>query len=122
RGAMTTAARDPAQKFIVAEGPIGVGKTSLARRLSASVNAETVLEQAAENPFLERFYRNPRAGAGVAIEPLQEGILGRLLQHGFRIHAGGQPTRETGLPHANGALGDNELLSGVSRSSGHGTT
>jgi deoxyadenosine/deoxycytidine kinase len=49
--------------FIVIEGPIGVGKTSLARRLCASLEAEPVLEQAAENPFLERFYRNPRDGA-----------------------------------------------------------
>jgi deoxyadenosine/deoxycytidine kinase len=47
----------------VIEGPIGVGKTSLARRLCASLEAEPVLEQAAENPFLERFYRNPRDGA-----------------------------------------------------------
>ncbi len=45
------------------EGPIGVGKTSLARRLCTSLEAEPVLEQAAENPFLERFYRNPRDGA-----------------------------------------------------------
>src|SRR5438105_11556008 len=60
---MTTAASEPAHKFIVVEGPIGVGKTSLARRLSGSLNAETVLEQADENPFLERFYRNPRVGA-----------------------------------------------------------
>jgi deoxyguanosine kinase len=50
-------------KFIVVEGPIGVGKTSLARRLCDSLSAEGVLEQAAQNPFLERFYRNPRAGA-----------------------------------------------------------
>ena len=49
--------------FVVIEGPIGVGKTSLARRLCASLEAEPVLEQAAENPFLERFYRNPRDGA-----------------------------------------------------------
>jgi deoxyguanosine kinase len=49
--------------FIVIEGPIGVGKTTLARRLCASLEAEPVLEQAAENPFLERFYRNPRDGA-----------------------------------------------------------
>lgn len=50
-------------QFIVIEGPIGVGKTSLARRLCTSLEAEPVLEQAAENPFLERFYRNPRDGA-----------------------------------------------------------
>jgi len=54
---------DIAHQFIVIEGPIGVGKTSLARRLCASLEAEAVLEQAAENPFLERFYRNPRDGA-----------------------------------------------------------
>jgi deoxyadenosine/deoxycytidine kinase len=52
-----------AQRFIVIEGPIGVGKTSLARRLSQSLNAQLVLEQAEQNPFLERFYRNPRAAA-----------------------------------------------------------
>ncbi len=50
-------------QFIVIEGPIGVGKTSLARRLCSSFSAAGVLEQAAQNPFLERFYRNPRAGA-----------------------------------------------------------
>jgi deoxyguanosine kinase len=50
-------------RFIVVEGPIGVGKTSLAVRLGASLSADVVLEQAAQNPFLERFYRNPRAGA-----------------------------------------------------------
>src|SRR3954465_11055363 len=60
---MSTAPSEPAHKFIVVEGPIGVGKTSLARRLCTSLSAEAVLEQAAENPFLERFYRNPRAGA-----------------------------------------------------------
>ncbi|MGH8259966.1 MAG: deoxynucleoside kinase [Steroidobacteraceae bacterium] len=50
-------------RFVVIEGAIGVGKTSLARRLCASLAAEPVLEQASQNPFLERFYRNPRAGA-----------------------------------------------------------
>jgi deoxyguanosine kinase len=50
-------------RYIVVEGPIGVGKTSLARRLAASLGAQTVFEQAEENPFLERFYRNPKAGA-----------------------------------------------------------
>jgi deoxyguanosine kinase len=54
---------DIPHQYIVIEGPIGVGKTSLARRVCASLGAEPVLEQAAENPFLERFYRNPRDGA-----------------------------------------------------------
>lgn len=50
-------------RFIVVEGPIGVGKTSLAKRMAQNLGGELVLEQADENPFLERFYRNPRAGA-----------------------------------------------------------
>src|SRR5262245_65997942 len=50
-------------RFIVVEGPIGVGKTSLACRIGSSLQADLVLEQAMQNPFLERFYRNPRAGA-----------------------------------------------------------
>jgi deoxyguanosine kinase len=53
----------PAQRYIVVEGPIGVGKTSLARRLADSLEAELVLEQDAQNPFLERFYRNQKSGA-----------------------------------------------------------
>ncbi len=46
----------PAPGYIVVEGPIGVGKTSLVTRLAQSFAAETLLEQAEENPFLERFY------------------------------------------------------------------
>lgn len=56
-------ANETTHRFIVVEGPIGVGKTSLARRLCASLSAQGVLEDAGQNPFLERFYRNPRAGA-----------------------------------------------------------
>jgi deoxyadenosine/deoxycytidine kinase len=50
-------------RYLAIEGPIGVGKTSLARRLAETLDAQLVLEQAEENPFLERFYRNPRVGA-----------------------------------------------------------
>jgi deoxyguanosine kinase len=50
-------------KFIAVEGPIGVGKTSLVLRLCASLGAQALLEPSAQNPFLERFYRNPRAAA-----------------------------------------------------------
>lgn len=53
----------PAQRYIVIEGPIGVGKSSLARRLAETLDAELVLEQDAQNPFLERFYKNPKSGA-----------------------------------------------------------
>ena len=50
-------------RFIVVEGPIGVGKTSLAKRLAQSFASELILEQAEENPFLERFYKNRRNAA-----------------------------------------------------------
>jgi deoxyguanosine kinase len=43
---------------IVVEGPIGVGKTSLARRLAEKLSAQTLLELPEENPFLEKFYRD----------------------------------------------------------------
>ena len=49
--------------YIVVEGPIGVGKTSLARRLAESYESDLLLEGADENPFIERFYADPRAGA-----------------------------------------------------------
>ena len=43
---------------IVVEGPIGAGKTSLARKLAARMGASLVLENADENPFLSRFYED----------------------------------------------------------------
>lgn len=49
--------------YIVVEGPIGVGKTSLARRLADTFRTDLLLEGAEENPFLERFYKNPREAA-----------------------------------------------------------
>ncbi|MGB5164345.1 MAG: deoxynucleoside kinase [Woeseiaceae bacterium] len=52
-----------AARFIVVEGPIGVGKTALARRLADSLSAELVLEEVAENPFLERFYKDGQPAA-----------------------------------------------------------
>lgn len=47
-------------RHIVVEGPIGVGKTSLARKLSEHLQADLLLENAADNPFLPRFYQDPR--------------------------------------------------------------
>ncbi len=46
-------------RYIVVEGPIGVGKTSLARRLAEHTGANTLLEKPQENPFLTRFYQDP---------------------------------------------------------------
>lgn len=50
-------------RYIVVEGPIGVGKTSLANRLAAEFDSELMLEKAEENPFLAGFYRNPQQHA-----------------------------------------------------------
>ena len=50
-------------RYVVVEGPIGVGKTSLANRLAAEFESELMLEKAEENPFLAGFYRNPQQHA-----------------------------------------------------------
>ena len=50
-------------RYVVIEGPIGVGKTGLAQKLAPLMGASLVLEHAEDNPFLERFYRSPRTGA-----------------------------------------------------------
>lgn len=49
--------------FIVVEGPIGVGKTTLAKRLAESYGSDLLLEGADENPFIERFYQDPKSAA-----------------------------------------------------------
>jgi len=50
-------------RYIVVEGPIGCGKTSLANRLAERMGATTLLEDAAANPFLPQFYRDMRRHA-----------------------------------------------------------
>ena len=47
---------DTPPRFIAVEGPIGVGKSTLTRRLAHSLGYQTLMEQAEDNPFLERFY------------------------------------------------------------------
>ena len=50
-------------RYIAIEGPIGVGKTALAKRLAENLDAELVLEEVDGNPFLERFYRDGSSAA-----------------------------------------------------------
>lgn len=45
-------------RYMVVEGPIGAGKTTLARKLAESFGGQTLLELPEENPFLEKFYRD----------------------------------------------------------------
>ena len=47
-------------RYIVIEGPIGAGKTSLTHKLAERLGADTLLESASDNPFLPRFYQEPR--------------------------------------------------------------
>jgi len=50
-------------RYIAVEGPIGAGKTSLARRIAEHLRADMLLENANENPFLQRFYQDPKRHA-----------------------------------------------------------
>ena len=48
----------PKHRFIAIEGPIGVGKTTLCKKLANTFNYHSLLENADDNPFLKRFYNN----------------------------------------------------------------
>ncbi|MBS1211079.1 MAG: deoxynucleoside kinase [Proteobacteria bacterium] len=78
-------------RHIVVEGPIGAGKTSLARRLSERLSANLVLEQPEMNPFLSRFYaERERWALATQIEFLfqRTGLLAeaaQALQAGHRV-------------------------------------
>lgn len=50
-------------RYIVVEGPIGVGKTHLVKRLAESFSGTTLLEEPEHNPFLEKFYLHPKQSA-----------------------------------------------------------
>lgn len=84
-------------RYLVVEGPIGAGKTSLAKRLGARLSADLMLEQPEENPFLARFYQDmPRYALPTQlfflfqrarmIEPLkQPDMFGRATVSDFLI-------------------------------------
>lgn len=60
----------PLMRFrrIAIEGPIGVGKTSLAHKLGQYLNAQVGLEAQQMNPFLERFYENANGGYALSVQ------------------------------------------------------
>ena len=49
---------EPRHHFVAIEGPIGVGKTTLCKKIADNLNYHTLLEKAEDNPFLEQFYNN----------------------------------------------------------------
>jgi deoxyguanosine kinase len=51
------------KKYIVVEGPIGVGKTSLAKMIAAEFQARSIFEKVEDNPFLAKFYEDPETYA-----------------------------------------------------------
>lgn len=58
---MTPESKLPNQhRYIVVEGPIGVGKTSLVKKLADAFGSDLLLEKAEDNPFISQFYQNPR--------------------------------------------------------------
>ncbi|HKA31280.1 MAG TPA: deoxynucleoside kinase, partial [Candidatus Binatia bacterium] len=52
-----------AGRYIAVEGPIGVGKTALARQLATEFGSDLVLERVEDNPFLRKFYEHPERHA-----------------------------------------------------------
>ena len=49
--------------FLTIEGNIGSGKTSLSKKIASDFNAKLILEEFADNPFLPKFYNNPKSNA-----------------------------------------------------------
>jgi deoxyadenosine/deoxycytidine kinase len=65
------------KRYIVVEGPIGVGKTSLVQKLGEEFASRVILEKVADNPFLPKFYTNP---SGFAFQTQMFFLLSRYQQ------------------------------------------
>lgn len=71
-------------RHMAIEGPIGVGKSTLARRLAAHLGADLLMERPQDNPFLDRFYEDM---PGYAFQTQ----LAFLFQRVKQMHAAAQP-------------------------------
>lgn len=77
---------------VVIEGPIGVGKSTLARALAAHWGSELVLEEPGDNPYLERFYQHMAAHGGLRGNPMAlQTQLSFLFQRIEQLKRLGQP-------------------------------
>lgn len=70
-------------RYLVVEGPVGVGKTNLARKLASRFEGRSVLEETGENPFLKLFYRN-RVKYGFQAQV--SFLLARYVQQSRLVH------------------------------------
>ena len=105
---------DRTARYIAVEGPIGVGKTALARRLAADTGAQLVLEQVEDNACLRRFYEDP---ARYALQAQLFFLLERYRQQ--------RDVYERGLP-AQGLVADylfakDGIFAGVTLNTDEGT-
>ncbi len=70
-------------KYLVVEGPVGVGKTNLARKLATRLEGRAILEETGENPFLKLFYRNRKK---YGFQAQVSFLLARYLQQTRLVH------------------------------------
>ena len=70
-------------KYLVVEGPVGVGKTNLARKLATRLEGRVILEETGENPFLKLFYRDRKK---YGFQAQVSFLLARYLQQSRLVH------------------------------------
>ncbi|PVX98067.1 deoxynucleoside kinase [Paraburkholderia unamae] len=98
------APRPAALQYIVIEGPIGAGKTTLATRLAERWSMQTLFESNADNPFLERVYREAGASSHALAAQLHVALQRERLAHDVAAR------RAAGVPLVTNFLGERNDL------------